>query len=172
LSGRRGRRLGLPALLAGSLLSGSASAQDDGPALVGLRTLSHGQALAAVGAATEACAEAGYHVATAVVGRDGRLLALLRMPLSGPHTIDVAQRKAYTALTYQSPTMALSDRSHLAHTPGVLLIGGGLPIEAAGAVVGAIGVSGAPGQERPGDVDERCANAGLSAIAEELEFAQ
>jgi uncharacterized protein GlcG (DUF336 family) len=148
------------------------SAQDDGAPLVGLRTLSHQQALVAVRAATEACAQAGYHVATAVVGRDGRLLALLRMPLSGPHTIDVARRKAYTALTYQSPTMTLSDRPHLAHTPGILLIGGGVPIRAAGAVVGAIGVSGAPGQERAGDTDERCAQAGISAILEDLEFAQ
>ena len=45
-------------------------------------------------------------------------------------------------------------------------IGGGLPIEAGGAVLGAIGVSGAPG----GDADEACAKAGIKAIEEAIEF--
>jgi len=39
-------------------------------------------------------------------------------------------------------------------------------IEAAGSVVGAIAVSGAPG----GDADDACAKAGIAAIADALEF--
>lgn len=141
------------------------------PPLVSVDTLSHESALTAVRAATQACASAGFHVSTAVVGRDGRLAAFVRMPLAGPHSIEVAQRKAYTALTYQSATTALADREHLSDTPGVLLIGGGLPIRAGGRVVGAIGVSGAPAKEQPGDRDEECAKAGIAAVAEALEFA-
>jgi uncharacterized protein GlcG (DUF336 family) len=139
--------------------------------LVPVDTLSQETALTAVRVATQSCAEAGFHVSTAVVGRDGRLVAFVRMPLAGPHTIEVAQRKAYTALTYQIATAAMMGRAHLSNTPGVLLIGGGLPISAGGRVVGAIGVSGAPGRERPGDQDEECARSGIAAIAEALEFA-
>jgi uncharacterized protein GlcG (DUF336 family) len=39
-------------------------------------------------------------------------------------------------------------------------------IEAGGSLLGAIGVSGAPG----GEADEACAIAGLKAIADNLEF--
>jgi len=53
-------------------------------------------------------------------------------------------------------------RSHA----GVMAAGGGLVIEGAGTLLGGIGVSGAPG----GDADDACANAGLKAISEALEF--
>ena len=46
------------------------------------------------------------------------------------------------------------------------MVAGGLPIEAAGSVVGGIGVSGAPG----GELDEGCAKAGIEAISEDLAF--
>jgi uncharacterized protein GlcG (DUF336 family) len=45
-------------------------------------------------------------------------------------------------------------------------IGGGLVVEAGGSLVGAIGVSGAPG----GDADEACAKAGIDAIQSKLDF--
>ncbi|OYV29314.1 MAG: hypothetical protein B7Z79_10815, partial [Thiomonas sp. 20-64-9] len=50
--------------------------------------------------------------------------------------------------------------------PGVVMIGGGMPIDAAGQMVGAIGVSGAPG----GANDDLCAKAGLDAIEGDLAF--
>jgi uncharacterized protein GlcG (DUF336 family) len=46
------------------------------------------------------------------------------------------------------------------------MAGGGLLIQADGSVVGAIGVSGAPG----GDMDDMCAKKGLAAIEEDLFF--
>jgi len=49
---------------------------------------------------------------------------------------------------------------------GLAALGGGLPIEAAGALVGGIGVSGAPG----GDLDQACAQAGIDAIQMDLDF--
>ena len=42
----------------------------------------------------------------------------------------------------------------------VLMLGGGLPIEMDGEIVGGIGVSGAPGTQ----LDDACAQAGLDAI--------
>jgi uncharacterized protein GlcG (DUF336 family) len=50
--------------------------------------------------------------------------------------------------------------------PGVAIIAGGVTIEAGGSLLGAVGVSGAPG----GDADEACAKAGIETIREKLEF--
>ena len=50
--------------------------------------------------------------------------------------------------------------------PGVVVIGGGRVVEAAGSLLGAIGVSGAPG----GDADDSCASAAINAIRDKLEF--
>ena len=47
-----------------------------------------------------------------------------------------------------------------------LMIGGGVPVEAAGSLVGAVGVSGAP----DGKLDDDCARAGLAAIEDKLAF--
>jgi uncharacterized protein GlcG (DUF336 family) len=56
--------------------------------------------------------------------------------------------------------------SGLRSNPRVLAIGGGLPIEGKGSLLGAIGVSGAPG----GEADDACAAAGIKAIADAIEF--
>ena len=50
--------------------------------------------------------------------------------------------------------------------PDVVILGGGVLIEAGGQLLGAIGVSGAPG----GEADDACAKAGIVAIQEALEF--
>jgi uncharacterized protein GlcG (DUF336 family) len=50
---------------------------------------------------------------------------------------------------------------------GVMVLAGGVPVQVAGSLVGAVGVSGAPG----GDLDEACARAGVKAVQVELEFA-
>ena len=50
--------------------------------------------------------------------------------------------------------------------PRFLAVGGGLVVEAGGNVLGAIGVSGAPG----GDADDGCAAAGIKAVADVIEF--
>ena len=46
------------------------------------------------------------------------------------------------------------------------MIAGGMMIEAAGSLLGGIGVSGAPGGER----DDECARAGIDAIRDKLDF--
>jgi len=46
------------------------------------------------------------------------------------------------------------------------MVGGGVGIEAAGSTIGGIGVSGAP----DGKLDEDCANAGVEAIQDLIEF--
>ena len=143
----------------------------DAPAYVTTRILSEEAANDVAAAAALRCREMGFQTAVAVTDRGGRLLAFLRNPLAGPHTVDISQRKAYSAATYQSATSALADRNELAATPGVFLVGGGVPILVGGHFYGAVGVSGAPRDKAAGDNDEACAQAGIDAIRERLEFA-
>ena len=100
-----------------------------------------------------------------MVGRDGSLVAFLRNPLSGPHTIAASQRKAYTATTLQGPTSQMLSRSDLNSLPEILLVPGGVPICVGGKCLGAVAVAGAPPQ-----IDEKCAEAGIAAVQEDLEL--
>jgi len=123
-------------------------------------------------AAARDCSKKGYQVSVAVTDRYGNLVAFVRSPLSGKHTIGVAQNKAYTAATLQGSTEQLGSRvQQLKGVHRISLTGGGLAIRAGGIMYGAIGVSGAPGKKTPGDVDDACARAGISAILDELELA-
>lgn len=151
-----------------------ATGHADSPPFVTTRTLAPAVAQQAVMAALDACAGRGYQVAVALVGRDGQLLAFARDPLAGPHTIAVAQRKAWTANSFRTATSALMERdssSFMRDIPGALLIGGGVPVTVGGHLYGGLGVSGAPAEKSPGDVDHGCAQAGIAAISETLELA-
>lgn len=124
-------------------------------------------------AAMAHCRKAGHQVAVAVVDRSGLVQVLLRDRYAGPHTLDIAPQKAWTAASFRMSTAALATEtqagrpmSGIRSAPRVMAIGGGLVIEAGGAVLGAIGVSGAPG----GEADDACASAGIKAIADAIEF--
>lgn len=119
-------------------------------------------------AAVDECNKRGYKVSAAITGRDGNLLAFLRHPLAGPHTILVSQKKAYTAASLQAPTglQIQKERPDLNFAPGILLIQGGQPINLAGHFYGGIAVAGADTK-----TDEACARHGLAIITEALEFA-
>lgn len=139
---------------------------------VTIRSLTAPMATKLAMAAYEDCTAKGYHVAVAVVGRDGRLLAFMRSPLAGPHTIEVSQGKAYTANTFRASTTQLMGRDFMRDIPGALIWGGGLPINVGGYFYGGVGVAGAPEKESPGDVDDECAAAGIAAVTEEIEFGE
>lgn len=122
-----------------------------------------------------ACEKMGYQVSAAVVDRQGQLLAFIRNPLAGNHTISVANRKAYTAATFQTSTITMMQRNSfdsLRFADKVLLIGGGVPIRVGGHFYGAIGISGAPAKKTTGDVDHACAEEGIEAIKELIEFSE
>lgn len=122
----------------------------------------------AVHAAVEACKKDGYRVSVSVVDRDGLLRAMGRADGAGPHTIDSSRKKAYTASSLRRPTTELADLINKVPTlqalremnDHVLILGGGLPIDIGGEIVGGIGVGGAPGAH----LDDACAQAGLDAI--------
>jgi len=139
---------------------------------VATRALNATSAMKVASASEAACRKMGYQVSVAVTDRNGRLLAFIRDPKSGAHTITMAKDKAYTAATFQSPTLGLDKRiKFMQGRPRVVLIGGGLPISVGGHFYGAVGVSGAPAKKISGDIDDSCARAGIKAIQEVLEFA-
>jgi uncharacterized protein GlcG (DUF336 family) len=130
-------------------------------------------AATAAQAALAHCRKSGHQVAVAVVDRAGVLQVLLRDRYAGQHTVEFATQKAWTAASFKMSTAALAAEtqagkpmSGMRANPRVLAIGGGQVIEAAGSLLGAIGVSGAPG----GEADDACAMAGLRAIADAIEF--
>lgn len=159
--------LALPALCA--FIAWPAWAQDT---TVTTKALTPELAQEAAKAALAECRTRGYQVAVAVVDRSGTPQVMLRDRFAGPHTPPTATGKAWTAVSFKSSTNELVSATQapamqgLRQLPNVVLIGGGVPIEAGGSLVGAIGVSGAPG----GDADEGCAKAGVAAVKDKLDF--
>ena len=148
----------------------AALAEDE--AFVTTRILTASTANQIAVAAEEHCKKKGYQVSVAVVDRYGNLLAFIRNPLSGAHTIGVAIDKAYTAASFQGATIELANQlEFLKGTPRVSLVGGGVPVRVGGYMYGAVGISGAPREKVPGDVDDECARAGIDAVKDALEFA-
>ena len=138
-----------------------------------IKLLTPETALKAAQAALQKCRDNGFQATVAVVDRMGVVQVLLRDRFAGPHTVDMARSKAYTAVSFRTNTTALTEatqagraQSGIRHLPGVAAVGGGLMIEAGGGLLGAIGVSGAPG----GKEDDACAAAGIAAIRDDLEF--
>lgn len=138
-----------------------------------MKILTPDTALKAAQAALKKCRDSGYQATVAVVDRMGVTQVLIRDRFAGPHTVDMAQAKAYSAVSFRTSTTDLAEASQagrpqsgIRHLPGVAAVGGGLMIEAAGSLLGAIGVSGAPG----GKEDDMCAAAGIAAIRDDIEF--
>ena len=149
----------------------AAAAQES--ATFAMRSLTPQAALRAAQATLQDCTGKGYQVAVSVLDRTGTPLVMLRERLAGMHTPETAGGKAYTAIAFKLDTLTLSRAtqadqglSGLRHLPRVVAVGGGRIIEAGGTLVGAIGVSGAPG----GEADDACARAGIAAIQTDLDF--
>ena len=161
-------RFAIAALLL--LLAAPLRAQD---ALVTYKSLNPDVALDLARAALSSCRERGFQVAVAVVDRFGVTQVLLRDRFAGPHTLPAATGKAWTAITTRTNTNELvgvtqpgMPQAGMRMIPGMIILGGGLVIEAGGSLLGGVGVSGAPG----GEADEACAKAGIEAVKDKLEF--
>lgn len=143
-----------------------ASASELPPTLL-LESLSPEIANKIVVASVAECSSRGYLVSAAVVGRDGNLQAFLRNPYSGPHTILVSQKKAYSSATLRARTSEMKSRPDLSYAPGILLIVGGVPLKFNGKFYGGVAVAGASPE-----VDEICADAGIAAVKDILDFVE
>ncbi len=159
------------ALACSLALGGGATKAEE--ALVSFKVLSPAVALELAQATLEACRNEGYQVAVAVVDRFGNTQVILRDRFAGPHTPETARRKAWTAVSFRTDTLEMSaltqagqPLSALRFVTDAFMGGGGVRVEAAGSLVGGIGVSGAPG----GPADDACARAGIEAIEDKIAF--
>ena len=135
-----------------------------------LMTLETASKIASV--AVKSCADSGYQVSAVVVDRSGVAQVVMRDVFASRFTIEIAQRKANATILSGTSTSAFRKnradiRAELNEIDGILVLDGAVPIRAAGVLLGAVGVSGAPG----GDKDETCARAGVDSVLEQLEFA-
>jgi uncharacterized protein GlcG (DUF336 family) len=135
------------------------------------RTISYSAALEAATVSLEACRKNGYKVTVTVLDSGGGTKVILHDDGARPHTIENSMRKAYTSLTsgrtsgeYGKANIANPQSVGILHLDRITTVEGALPIKAGNDVIGAIGVSGAPG----GDKDAACAQVGIDRIAKGL----
>jgi uncharacterized protein GlcG (DUF336 family) len=130
------------------------------------KNISMGLSLAIIQGALEQCTKDGYKVSVTIVDKSGAVAAQIRGDGTSPHTMEFSRLKAYTARIRNQTSLATQKQledpasAPLKQIPGLVGIGGGVPIRAGNEVIGGVGVSGAPGGEK----DEVCANAGLAKV--------
>jgi uncharacterized protein GlcG (DUF336 family) len=118
-----------------------------------------------VAAAAEAEAKRNnWAVSIAVLDEAGHLVVFHRMDGAKLVAIDIAIRKARTAVYFQQPTKSLEEevaggRTALLPIDGFMPLEGGVPLMVDGVLVGAVGVSGVTGAQ-----DAQCAQAGAAAL--------
>jgi uncharacterized protein GlcG (DUF336 family) len=128
------------------------------------------QAYQVAGAAQAKADDIGQPMNVAIVDAGNNLLAFGRMDGAWLGSIQIAMDKAFTARAFDMPTQELEPMAQpgqplfgINSTNGgrVVIFRGGIPLEANGEIVGAIGVSGGtPAQ------DQQCAKAGAGATGE------
>jgi uncharacterized protein GlcG (DUF336 family) len=134
------------------------------------KNVSMGMALAIIQGTLEQCTKDGYKVSVVIVDKAGNVAASVRGDGTNPHTMEFGRLKAYTSRTRGQTSLEFmkltSDpaNAYLKQIPNTVAVGGGVPIKAGNEVIGAVGVSGAPGGEK----DEVCANAGIAKVADAL----
>lgn len=139
--------------------------------LVSERSISLNAALELATASLERCRADGYKVTITVLDRHARTAVVLSDDGVNPHTVENSMRKAYTAFTTRASTLEVAKRAPPSLASFLVLdritaIEGGLPIFAGPSkeLVGAVGISGAPGGEK----DAACAQTGIDKIAKGL----
>jgi len=138
--------------------------------LLNHKDLSLATALTIATTAIETCKGNGYRVSATILGREGQLIVQLRGDDTGPHTIENSLKKAYTSRTFRIPSGEFVQRvkdnptTGAVHLTNIVAAQGALPIKIGDEVIGAAGVSGAPGGEK----DEACVKAGLDKVADQL----
>ena len=162
-----------------ALTAGAANQLSAEQGLIVHKALSLDMALAMSRGALEKCRAGGWHCAITVLDAGGRTMIAFQDDGAALHAFDVSRKKAYTSLVYRRPSKQVVEswsKKAANSAPleegtipnpiieGTIAFGGGIPIMAGKEIVGAIGVSGAPGWEN----DEACANAGIAKVADQL----
>ncbi len=122
-----------------------------------------------IAAAESKAEEIGQPMNIAVVDEGGNLLAFERMANAWLGSIDIAQKKAWTARAFDIETGDLGKNSqsgdqffgiHASNNGKVMIFAGGIPLKQDGKVVGGVGVSGGSGEQ-----DQAVAEAGVGAFS-------
>jgi uncharacterized protein GlcG (DUF336 family) len=128
-------------------------------------------AFAAVSAAVDTCAKQNQQVTAVVLDPDGVQQAFLRGDGAGIHTVEMADYKAYTALSFRTDGIDMVERAAKGNVPAaigklprLILAQGGVVIRSGDEILGAIGVSGARGN----NIDTQCARAAVEKIKDQL----
>ena len=155
-------------LAAGLMMAGSVNAADT----ITVKRMSMELAADVAKAAVEECRKRGYQVSAVVVDRNGIPQVMMRDVLSNRFTIQIAEDKANAVIMSGVSSSEFRKnradiRQEMNHVNGIIMLEGGMPIRAGGSLLGAVGVSGAPG----GDIDEACARKAVESVQERLEFA-
>jgi uncharacterized protein GlcG (DUF336 family) len=121
-----------------------------------------------IAAAEKKAEEVGQPMNVAVVDEGGNLIAFERMANAWLGSIDIAQKKAWTARAFDITTKDLGANSqsgdqffgiHASNNGKVMIFAGGVPLKKDGKIVGAIGISGGSGEQ-----DHAVAEAGAAAL--------
>lgn len=99
--------------------------------------------------------EANKKIAVAFLDASGKPILITIADGVGPHNLEAARRKAFTAVSTKTPTLILArnasanpDTQNLNTLPELLLLGGGVPIIVNNKVIGSVGIAGAGGPEQ------------------------
>ncbi len=167
----RQARLGFALIVTALAAAPVAQAEGEQPITVNITRLSMETALRIAKASIDACRAEGLQIGVTVLDRGGNPQVVLRDTLAPDLTLTISRQKAYTALSFNSATSAMEDRFDkpfsVGKVPGLVFSAGGVPIAAGGSLLGGVGVSGAPS----GELDEKCAQAGVDAVSADLEMA-
>jgi uncharacterized protein GlcG (DUF336 family) len=123
-------------------------------------------------ATARSCNKEGYQVSVVVVDRSATPQVVMRNGYASRFNTEIAERKANAVILAGGiPTSELKQNiagilAEINEVDGILVLDGAVPIQAGGTLLGAVGVSGAPG----GDRDEACARAGVESVQEQLDF--
>jgi glc operon protein GlcG len=118
-----------------------------------------------IAAASEAeAAKNKFTMAIVIVDDGGNLVCLEKMDETQIGSIEVAQAKAHTAISFKRPTKVFQDgvaggNNSILKLPGVVATEGGIPLVVDGKIIGAIGVSGGTSAQ-----DGTVAQAGVDAL--------
>jgi len=155
--------------LCGLALAALAVSPAGAAGVVSEKTLSLDLAKTIAEGALAVCRQNGWHITVTVLDRAAQIRVQLRDDGANLFTVENSYRKAYTARNFNMPSAEFAKdaatnpvRQAQATLPGVIALGGGLPIRSGNETIGAIGVSGSPGK------DDVCAQAGIDKAAEEL----
>jgi uncharacterized protein GlcG (DUF336 family) len=118
-------------------------------------------------AATAKAAEIGVNSCIAIVDESGTLKAFRRMDGAPLLSVDIAENKAWTSVSFGIPTHGWFEfikndpplLHGITHTPRLVVFGGGYPITENGQVIGGIGISGGHYSQ-----DQEVAEAALAAL--------